>query len=128
ELMSKHSLATSLSPAIDGPTYKAGARGDAPAIDASASFDPQSGEASFFIVNRKIDDSATVTVKLSDRTISKVILAEGISGQDTKLANSWEKPNAVSRFPVEAKVTDGTVSVPLKAPGFAAIRVSTNAR
>jgi alpha-N-arabinofuranosidase len=128
ELISKNANGLSLRPSIDGPTYKAGDRGDAPVIDAAASFDPATGEASVFVTNRKIDDAATVTVAFSDRVVTKILSGEGIGGQDPKLFNSWENATAVARFSADAKVVDGGVQIPLKAPGFAAVKMATKQR
>ena len=54
--------------------------------------------------------------------------AEGIGGQDPKIANSWENRNAVARFPAETQIRDGGVAVSLKPAGFTAVRVGTGAR
>jgi alpha-N-arabinofuranosidase len=128
ELMSKNAKGLSLSPSVDSPTYKAGERGDTPAIDVSASYDPESGDANLFIVNRKHDEDARVTVKLSDRVVTKSSGGEAIGGQDVKTTNTWDNPKAVKRFAADPRVVDGAVEVQLKAPGFAQVRVSTKAR
>lgn len=128
QLMSQHTAGISLRPAIDCPTYKAGARGDAPSLDASSSYDPQTGETSIFLVNRKTEDPASVTIKLDDRAITKITVAEGIGGVDPKLANSWEKPTAIQQSRAESQIRDGSLVVHVKNPGFVAVKVATAAR
>ncbi|HMB94930.1 MAG TPA: alpha-L-arabinofuranosidase C-terminal domain-containing protein, partial [Tepidisphaeraceae bacterium] len=128
ELMSQNARGVSLQTKVDSPTYKAGERGDVPAIDLTATYNPESCEASFFIVNRNPQADANVTLRFADRQAFRIITAEGIGGQDPKIANSWESPNAVKRFAVDAKIVDGDVQVPVKSPGFVAVRVATTAR
>jgi alpha-N-arabinofuranosidase len=119
----------SLRPVLASPNYNAGERGECPVIDVSVSYDPSNGQAAFFLVNRKIDDSATVSIRFSDRTISKVIGGEALGGQEPKVLNTWEKPDAVKRFKADAKVLpDGGAEVQLKSCGFAAVRVETKGR
>jgi alpha-N-arabinofuranosidase len=133
ELISKNANGVSLTPAVDCPTYDAGERGEAPAIDVSASYEPATGEVALFLANRRIDVPVRVTVNISDRSVSRVIEAEAIGGQDPKLANSWEQPDAVKRFKPEARVVAsqqdvGAVEVDLRPPGFAMVRVATRVR
>ncbi|HEY7089047.1 MAG TPA: alpha-L-arabinofuranosidase C-terminal domain-containing protein, partial [Tepidisphaeraceae bacterium] len=63
ELMSRNAKGLSLTPSVESPLYSAEGtdRTDVPSIDVSSSYNPESGDASFFIVNRKIDGDAKVT-------------------------------------------------------------------
>jgi alpha-N-arabinofuranosidase len=126
EMISKNAAGISLHPRIECATYPAGERGDVPAIDASATFDSKTGDASFFIVNRDARQPATVTLKLADRKITRIISGEGVGGQDVRTANSWESPNEIKRFAVDAKLIDGGIEVLVQAPGFAAVKVATS--
>ena len=117
----------SLRVALDSPSYKAGERGEVPAIDASAVFDPTTGVASVFLVNRE-GEATTTSLGFADRTVVAVKETTQVADADPKAANTWAAPERVK--PTTAKVTldGGGVRVELPAYGFVAVTVETTAR
>lgn len=125
---SQHARGLSLTPSIASPTYKAGERGEVPTLDASASYDPASGELAVFLVNRNGAIDLTVDLRLDDRTIVSAIDASEMGGIDLKATNTWDKPDTVKPRKNVPVVTDGVARVTIPAPGFVALRLSTKGR
>ncbi len=67
KLFSQFARGVALTPAIDGPTYHAGDRGEVPVVDAAASFDAGTGIASVFVINRSANEELALNVQLADR-------------------------------------------------------------
>ena len=56
-----------IAPVVDGPTYEAGARGEVPVLDVSASHDEETGAVSLFLVNRGTSQDLEVEIDLGGR-------------------------------------------------------------
>jgi alpha-L-arabinofuranosidase len=108
----QHASGLSLTPSISSPTYKAGERGDVPVLDASATFDPRTGAAAIFLVNRDQKNGLNVDLELADATFEKLTGADAFTSSDLKACNTWEAPQtlrvshaeAASLFPSAARV------------------------
>ncbi len=128
-LYSRYAVGTSLVPVVIGPTYKAGERGEVPALDASASYDAATGTASFFLVNRTQDTALPVQVELADQTITAVLGVDVLAGPDVKAANTWDRQDIVKPGAGEAAVTErGGIRLRIPAPGLAVVRARVAAR
>jgi alpha-N-arabinofuranosidase len=115
----------SLVPLLECPTYRAGDRGDAPALDVSASL-AEDGTLGVFIVNRSQTDDATLSVSLADARVAAVRSVQVLSGADPKAANTWEAPNAIVPEAGVARASqDGTVDVAIPRLGFVALQAYT---
>lgn len=126
-LYSKHASGISLTPAVDSPTYDAGDRGEVDFIDASASFDEESGTMSLFLVNRSVDQDATVIIDLSDRQITSQGTVQVMTGDDPKLANTWEQPENVVPTSGSSTLNKGVLTIDVPKLGMAvATGISTN--
>ncbi len=126
-LYSKHASGISLTPAVDSPTYDAGDRGDVDFIDASASFNEESGTMSLFLVNRSVDQDATVTIDLSDRQITSEGTVQVMTGDDPKLSNTWEQPDSVVPTTGSSQLDNGVLTIEVPKLGMAvATGISTN--
>jgi alpha-N-arabinofuranosidase len=81
--------------------------GGVPALDVSASHDPESGKGALFLVNRTVDQ--TVTTELVWQTGAPAAFGEAwqLAGDDAKQANSWESPNALVAKRISAPKLDG---------------------
>ncbi|HYF51197.1 MAG TPA: alpha-N-arabinofuranosidase [Planctomycetota bacterium] len=95
-----------LTPVVNAPLYKAGERGEAPMLDASATYDTQSGGLALFFVNRDQHTDLTVEVSLADASISKIGEVQVLTGTGPKAANSWEQPHAIKPASGEGIVID----------------------
>jgi alpha-N-arabinofuranosidase len=118
----KHARGQSLQVKIDGPTYKAGDRGDVPAIDAAATYDSANGILAIFVVNRH--GSQELTVRLEDQRMTRVIESTWLGGADLKLDNTWDQPDRVKPVSVSVQLTDGRLSLLMPTPGTAMVRIS----
>lgn len=122
-LYSQHAGGIALTPVIHSGTYRAGERGDVPAVDASATYDESNGVASIFLVNRDQTEPAAVDLDLADMTITRVRGIDTMGGMDVKTANRWETPDVVKPVPATGKVIAGKLRVTVPAPGLAVVRV-----
>ncbi len=113
---------------VDGPIINAGGMGEAPALDASATFNETDGAVSLFLVNRSLTDELLVKVALADRNISGVAGAELMHHKDVKAANTWENQNIVKPGHVTVNIDGATATVTLPAPSFAAVQLKTTER
>ena len=111
--------AVSLHVAVDGPTYRAGERGDVPAVDAAAvAF---GDTVSVFLVNRSAEP-VTVELALADRRTVGVRDAEVLAADPTD-GNTWADPDRVR--PVRLPHGDRPTLPPTS---FAAITLATAGR
>ncbi|MEI8195106.1 MAG: alpha-L-arabinofuranosidase C-terminal domain-containing protein, partial [Phycisphaerae bacterium] len=127
-LASQAAKGEALVPQVTGPLVAAGERGDVPAIDAALTYDH--GVLAAILVNRSLSSDAVVEVRAADRKITKVLSAEVLGGGGAagcKLANSWEKPNVVKVVPGKTVLADGKVLITVPGPGFAVVRLATEA-
>jgi alpha-L-arabinofuranosidase len=120
--------AVSLVPALTGPTYRAGERGVVPMLDASAGYDPGTGTAVAFLVNRGVGTPLTVDLHLDDRTVEEALRVEVLGGADVKLGNTWEQPDQVRPVPGRATLEQGAARVTVPGAGLAVITMATRPR
>ena len=120
-LYSKYAKGLSLTPAVQSPLYDAKDLRDVPFVDASASFDDQTGSLSLFLVNRSVDEDVRVRVEVADREITGLGVVHTVSGDDPKLANSWEKPETVVPSAGSAQLSDHALTVDVPKLGFTVV-------
>jgi alpha-N-arabinofuranosidase len=123
-MMSQWARGEALRPVVSAPTYRAGERGEAPVLDCAASYDPATGSAAVFQVNRNQREDLDVSIGVADRRIAGIAGVEELGGGDVKAANSWDQPYAVTPGKGEAVLgEDGTVRVRVPSPGLAVLRI-----
>lgn len=128
-LYAKHAKGISLTPAVQGPVYDASNRGEVPVVDASASYDEETGNVSLFLVNRSVDESVRVRVVLGDREVTDAGMVQIIADDDPKLENTWDQPNNVVPVSGCAEVDDGGLVIDVPKLGMAVVAgVSTVSR
>ncbi|HIF71904.1 MAG TPA: hypothetical protein EYQ61_05060 [Dehalococcoidia bacterium] len=118
---SKNATGISLTPVVSGPTYNAGERGKVNFIDASASFDEKNGDISLFLVNRSVDQDSRVTIDLSDRKVTSGGSVQVMTGDDPKLANSWDQPENVIPSIGVSQLSDGVLTIEVPKLGMAVV-------
>jgi len=115
----------SLTPVIHGPLYKAGKRGDAPALDAAVSYDEGQAEIAIFLTHRDGTAPLETTVALADKPFGGVRSVEILTHKDPYAANTWEAPHAVMPVKGTATVVDGhTLRVTCPPKSFTTVRVA----
>ena len=129
QLFSQHARGTSLMPIIESPTYAAGARGEVPMLDVSASHEAESDSVSVFVVNRSLTEDVDVQVSFGDRRVDADLKTTVLTGNDPKAHNTWEEPDVIG--PVSGISTvdaNGQVHVVAPSLGLTAIRVQLERR
>ena len=129
QLFSQHARGTSLMPIIESPTYAAGARGEVPMLDVSASYDVASDSVSVFLVNRSLSEDVDVQVSFGDRRVDADLKTTVLTGNDSKAHNTWEEPDVIG--PVSGISTvdaNGQVHVVAPSLGLTAIRAQLERR
>ncbi len=125
---SRHASGVSLTPAVGGDRYAAGARGDVPSLDAAATYDAATGRVSLFLTNRDASAPLTVDVALNDRRIVAASSATALGGTDPKAANTWGDPHRVRPTGATVTVADGRARATVPAPGFVSVLLETKGR
>ncbi len=99
QLFSQHARGKSLKPIVDGPTHTAGARGEVPTLDVSASYDPETDSVGLFVVNRSLADDVEVSVSLGGRCATADLRTTVLTGSDPKAHNTWAEPDVIKPVP-----------------------------
>ncbi len=128
EMLSNHARGQSLKLVGDVPTYNVGKHGDAPVLDSAATYDPATGRVMVSVVNRSLEADHDVTLRLLDRNATRVVFAHQTGGDDLKLVNSFESPEAVVPTNAKASVVDGRVKVSVPKTTHAVVVVETAGR
>lgn len=124
ELFSQHARGISLKPIVAGPTYLAGARGEVPMLDVSASYDPQCDSVSVFIVNRSLTEDVEAQVSVGGLRAKPGIGTTVLTGDDPKAHNTWERPDAIRPDTGAASIdVDGKVRLKVPSLGLTVVRV-----
>lgn len=106
EMFSRRREGVSLRPVVTGPAYEGKTNGRVNVMDVSAILG--AGKLHIFAVNRSLDETARVQVKLADREVTALESAELLTGPDPKAANSFEQPDVIRSRPFdEVKIAAG---------------------
>jgi alpha-N-arabinofuranosidase len=127
-LFSEHAVGRSLLPVVEAPSYVAGARGEVPVLDVSASHDGESGQAGVFIVNRSLTDDVEIDLRFADAAIDRVLGVDVLTGDGPKARNTWERPDVVRPIAGAATVIDGSVRLVAPSLGLTVLRVVVERR
>ncbi len=117
-LYAQNAAGISLRPVVEGPTYRAGRRGEVPRVDAAATLDAESGRLAVFLVNRSLESPASVEVHLADGTIGGVRSCRMLGEVDVKAENTWDSREAVKPREGRAEAKNGMLRVDVPAPGL----------
>lgn len=128
QIMAEHTRGKSLRPILDTPTVPAGARGEVPGLDVSASL-AEDGSLAVFVVNRSLTEAADLALRFHDAKVTEIRGVDILSGSDPKAANTWEEPNLITPTPGSAQLgEDGNATFTVPALGFAAFRACITPR
>jgi len=115
----------SLTPVVTGPMYRAGGRGEVPALDVSASYDESNGRATVFAVNRDSENSITATLSITGRSLSGAGEGWLLTGDDPKAHNDWDAPDRVTPTTCEVSVEDGVARVVMPPMSIVTVTLDT---
>jgi alpha-N-arabinofuranosidase len=99
QMFSKRRRGVALRPAVEGPSYRGTRQGEVHQVDCSAILDGT--RLHVFAINRSQDQAAPLEVEVADRSVSRLVDAELLTGPDAKTSNSFDDPDAIR--PVEFK-------------------------
>ena len=94
EMYSRRRTGVSLQVAVDGPGYESTKYGFVNDLDASAILNGD--QLSVFLVNRNLEQSMDVQVRLGDARVKDVVSADFVTGTDPKAANTFENKQRIS--------------------------------
>jgi alpha-L-arabinofuranosidase len=86
-----------------------------PALDVSASYDPETEHGAIFIVNRSLNEPVTTELVWQDGKAVQVDKAWQLAGSDPKAINTWDAPNQLTAIAIAAPVIEkgrATLSIP----------------
>jgi alpha-N-arabinofuranosidase len=115
----------SLTPVVAGPTYRAGDRGEVPALDVSASYDSSNGRATVFAVNRDSENSISATLNVTGRPVSGAEQGWLLTGDDPKAHNDWDAPDRVTPAICDVLVEDGVAHVVMPPMSIVTVTIDT---
>jgi alpha-N-arabinofuranosidase len=120
EMYTKRRTGISLQPSVQGPTYEGKTNGEVAYIDSSAILNEN--RLSVFATNRSLEETMTVHVNLTDRSIVALDSAEILTGPEPEAMNSFEQPNLIQAQPFQAvEIADGLATVKLPPLSVAAM-------
>jgi alpha-N-arabinofuranosidase len=124
QLFSQHAKGVSLTPIVAGPSYAAGARGEVPVLDVSASYDQASASLAIFLVNRDQSADLDVEISLGTATARSDLSSTVVTGNDPKAHNSWGQPHVIEPVPGDATLAaDGRIHLTVPSLGLSVVRV-----
>ena len=102
---------------VESPTYEVQEMGQVPYLDAVATWDTASKEATLLVLNRDLDRSRQMELTWRAVTPKRVKVSQVVTGPDLKAANTFAEPKKVVPQQLEAPKNLGsrmTVEVPAK--------------
>ncbi|WP_439590782.1 arabinosylfuranosidase ArfA [Microbacterium sp.] len=107
---------------LESPTYETGMYGPVSVVDAVATFDGASGQTAVFLVNRSLDQDATVTVDISSLGPVSVGETYMIHDEDIHAANTFADQTRVQlRDNDSVDISSGTLTVSLPPVSWTAV-------
>jgi alpha-N-arabinofuranosidase len=101
-------------PQIDTNLYDA-----VPALDVSASFDPETQQGAVFVVNRRQTEAIATEINWQGETPVQIEQAWQLAGTDPKAVNTWAAPNHLTAQAIPVPVvTKGRVTLNLPPMSF----------
>lgn len=94
-LYRRYAVGQALDVLVRSPHYAAPRYGLVPLLDASATFDPATGQGAVFLVNRGQSRSLNVQLRWHGHTPQRITQIYTLSGDDAKSANSFQQPDLI---------------------------------
>ncbi len=137
-LYAEHTLSTALDVQVDGPTYDLPADreqdvigrvhhvadlGPFSLLDASATWDPATGQLTLAVVNRDRERSHLATIDLGGATVTGGLLVSDVTGPDVGAVNSFERPDVVCVQERRREVGGATLDYDFPAHSLSVLRM-----
>jgi alpha-L-arabinofuranosidase len=127
-LTARHAKGDVLRVEPKAPTYNSAAYGDVPVIDAIATRDPESGDATIFAVNRHQREPVRLRVSTAALTDVTVQAAYTLTSADPSVTNTEEAPDRVTPTPIQVVSEHKSLRVELAPVAWTCIRLATRPR
>jgi alpha-N-arabinofuranosidase len=112
EMYARRREGISLLPVVHGPFYESRTNGTVNYIDVSAILNHNT--LTVFLINRSIDEPASVHINVENQDLSALDNAELLTGPDAKAANSFECPDLIQSQPfADVRISQGKATVEL---------------
>jgi alpha-N-arabinofuranosidase len=86
---------------IDSPSYDGGQPEPVPYVDATATYDPQTGTAALFLLNRDLTRPRQVQLHWQTKAPTRLVNALVLTGADLKAGNTFDAPQRVQPQPLD---------------------------
>jgi alpha-L-arabinofuranosidase len=127
KLVSNLARGQALDVAVNASLLETGKYGAVPALDASASYDPETQKSAIFLVNRSVTEPVVADLTWQDGKPIQVGQAWQLAGSDPKQVNTWEAPNQLVARAIPAPVVeDGRAALSLPPLSFTALATRTH--
>jgi alpha-N-arabinofuranosidase len=94
-LYRRHAAGHALDIHVRAPTYDTRQYGPVPLLDASATFNPATGQGAVFLVNRGQNESLTTHLHWHGQAPFRIAQQYTLTGDDPKAANTFDNPDTI---------------------------------
>ncbi|MFC8599091.1 alpha-N-arabinofuranosidase [Isoptericola sp. NPDC057191] len=123
-LTSTHAAGEVLQVALDSPTYETARFGDAPLVDATATWDERAGELVVFVVNRSVTEEVRLEADLRSVPGLRVVEAVTLANPDVYWSATADDDSVAPRANSTAAIADGRLAAVLPAVSWTMIRLA----
>jgi alpha-L-arabinofuranosidase len=119
---------------VDSETYPIVAKGlrsdfarddQVPFLDVAATFDPQTGQAAVFMLNRDLDAERELVLDWRDPTPTRVLACQTLTGTDLKAFNTFDQPQQVAPRTLDAPAAAARMTFKLPPRSYTVAHLAT---
>ncbi|MBN2391465.1 MAG: alpha-N-arabinofuranosidase [Anaerolineae bacterium] len=108
--------------AVKAPSVETKQHGEVPALDVSASFDPETQKTAIFLVNRSLTETISTDILWQSDAPRQITGVTQLTGSDVKAVNTYEHPDTVVPHPVGGcQMDNNKLSLSLPPLSFTAV-------
>jgi alpha-N-arabinofuranosidase len=97
-----------------------------PFVDVAATFDPQNGQSCVLMLNRDLQSERELVLEWGDRTPTRVLACETLTGPDLKAFNTFEQPKQVVPRALEPPKAAARMAFKLPARSYTVAHIATS--
>jgi alpha-L-arabinofuranosidase len=115
KLVSNHARGNALDVKVNAPMLETKLYDLVPALDVSASFNPETQQGAIFLVNRSQTEAVTTDILWQNQNHVTIQQSWQLAGCDPKETNTWDNPDRLAAKAIPLPVVDGdrsTVTLP----------------
>jgi alpha-L-arabinofuranosidase len=96
-----------------------------PFVDVAATFDPQTGQAAVFMLNRDLDAERELVLEWRDPTPTRVLACQTLTGTDLKAFNTFDQPQQVAPRTLDAPAAAARMTFKLPPRSYTVAHLAT---